>query len=258
MKYHASAMNDLGRRILVLLASIQQSIVPFFVNPFRDGAQPLRAQQPSQLEPAGYAFSIWGPIYLLAIAYGIWQLTRAGRSDAATARIAPLATALYLSSSIWLCAAKYGPLWLTPVILAIMAMCAAWSLCLSVAGTPRAGAAWWCGVLPFAVYAGWTLCATFVNIAEVAPGYGFDRFGLSAAGYALLSLGVVTALAGVLLWLTKASLPLAATILWALAAIAVAAATRGHDARVIVGALVAGAAVIALSSAIRLSSRNAS
>lgn len=246
-------MTDATLRVLVLLAAVQQMVVPFFVNPFRDRAPLVRDSVPSQLEPAGYAFSIWGPIYLLAVGYGIWQLTAAGRADAATARIAPLAIMLYLGSSLWLAAAKYGPIWATMPILAVMAACASAALLIALAGGERSGLSWSAVTLPFALYAGWTVCATFVNIAEVAPAHGFARLGLSVAAYAMLSIAVLTVIAVVLLWVTGAELAFAATILWALIAIGVAGVQRGADGAVITAAGSAAVAVVLLTAVIRWS-----
>ena len=298
-------MLEILLRCSVLIAAVQQAIFPYFVNPFAAGARPVQALVPSQLEPAGYAFSIWGPIYLLAMIYGTWQLTPAGRADGATLRIAPFAIVLYLGSSVWLCAAKYGPVTATAPILAVMAACAILSLLIAVdhskrsglgqgyriwhfsrpprgygAGVLRApadwrpqprkgegdlaagqtrfpwGLRWWAVVLPFALYAGWTLCATFVNFAEVMPPAGFNRFGLTAAGYALLSLGVSAALAVFLVWRTDGNLPFAATIIWALVAIGVAGLQRGADHLVVVASFAGAGAIAVLAAYLRLLPRS--
>ena len=121
-------MTDTFLRFLVLATAAVQIIFPYFVNPFRDGAQPVRGTEPSQIEPAEYAFAIWGPIYLLAVVYAVWQVTPAGRAAPETTRIAPLAISLYAGSSVWLAAAQYGPLWATMLVLAIMAACAVLAL----------------------------------------------------------------------------------------------------------------------------------
>jgi hypothetical protein len=231
-------------RILVTLAALQQVLFPIFVNPFTSSTRPIQASTPSQLVPAGYAFAIWTPIYLLALCFGIWQLTANGRNDAATLRMAPLAIALYAGSSVWLYCAKYGPLWVTMPILAAMAACAMSCLLIALQDRGRTGLSWWFVVLPFALYAGWTVCATFVNIAEVAPGYGFARFGLGVVGYALLSLAVVSCIAIALVWASNANVPFAATIIWALVGIAVAGVSRSHSGAVVAVAISAVFAIL--------------
>ena len=219
-------MTDLLLRAAVLAAAILQIVFPIFVNPFRDGQNSLRISDPSQIEPAGYAFSIWGPIYLAALAYAVWQLAGAGRKMPLTLRIAPLAIVLYLGSSVWLAAAKFGPLWATMPILALMALSACTILIVATSAAERSAGWWWFVVVPFGLYAGWTTAATFVNVATVAPGYGFDRFGLSIPGYAQ-AIVAATAVTALMLWLTRGNAIYAATIAWALVAIIVAGRARG-------------------------------
>lgn len=243
-------------RILVLVAAIQQFVFPIFVNPFRDGGRGRATTTPvpltpSQIEPAGYAFAIWGPIYLLAIAYAVWQLTLSGRADPATRRIAPYAIVLYAGSSLWLTVVAYGPLWASIPILVIMAVCASIALIAAVRTPEPTTMRLWLATIPFGLYAGWTTCATFVNIAEVAPGYGFARFGLGVATYGVLSIAVATVVGGAVLVLTRGTLAYAATILWALAAIAVAASARGSDAAIITAAVGGMVAVVIITALVR-------
>jgi hypothetical protein len=238
-----SNMSELSIRILVLAAAVIQIVTPFFVNPFREGHQAFRVAEPSRIEPAAYAFAIWGPIYVLALAYAIWQLTPGGRADSLTLRIAPIAIALYLGSSLWLAAAKFGPFWATMPTLAAMAAYACTIFVSATSPTEPTTSRTWLMVVPFAIYAGWTTCAVFVNIAEVAPGYGFNRFGLSIPAYGVLSIAVAAMLAAVVLWLARGQLAFAATVIWALAAIMVAARERGADPEISVAA---GAAIAVL------------
>lgn len=243
-------------RLFVLLAAIVQIVTPVYVNPFREGGKGLSVKVASQIEPAGYAFSIWGPIYLLALGYAVWQLTARGRADPVTARIAPLAIVLYAGSSIWLSAAQFGPLWATMPILVVMAACAVWSL-LIASNTPIGSEGsqkerFFAVELPFGLYAGWTTCAAFVNVAEVAPAFGFDRFGLSVPGYAVSSIAVAAVISSAILWTTRGSLPFAGTVVWALVAILIAALARGHASEVVIAAGVAIASVVAVTTAARM------
>jgi hypothetical protein len=248
-------MTDISLRLLVLLAAIVQIIFPYFVNPFRGGSQPVRGSEPSQIEPAGYAFAIWGPIYLTALIYAVWQLTPAGRAAPVTAQIAPLAIVLYAGSSIWLAAAQFGPLWATMPVLAVMAVCATLALKLGSDIPEPSLMQQLCLMLPFGFYAGWTVCATFVNVAEVAPRYGFARLGLSVPGYAVLSIAVLTVVVAVVLWLTRANLVFAATVLWALIAIIASAWTRPVDSIVLMAAGFALVVVISFAAYRRLALR---
>jgi hypothetical protein len=245
------AMSDLPIRIIVLFTALVQIIVPFFVSPFQQGNNPVRAELPSQIEPAGYAFSIWGLIDVFALGYGVWQLTPDGRADPVTARIAPYAIILYVGCALWLAAAQYGPLWATMPILIGMAACASIALVLS---TNMAGAStwrYWAVIVPFGLYAGWTVCAMFVNVAEVAPQFGFNRFGLSVVAYAMLSLAAAPMLAAVIIFLTRGELAFAMTVLWALAAIIVAGRERGADGAFIAASGIGFATIVLVTLAVR-------
>lgn len=231
-------------RLLVLALAIVQLITPWFLNPFSDGQDAVRAGEASQLEPAGYAFAIWGPIYILALVYAAWQLTPSGRADPVTRRVAPLAIVVYGGSPLWLLVVQYGPLWASMPILAAMAACASAALVLARGGRPQGLSRPLAMVIPFGLYAGWTCCATFVNVAEVAPQYGFDRFGLTIAQFALASIAAATGLAGVVLWLSRGALAYAFAVLWALSAIWIAGRERDAAESVLLGAGSAMAAVI--------------
>lgn len=216
-------------RYLVLLAAIIQIAAPFFIDPFGQNGGRIGKGEPSLIEPAGYAFAIWALIYISALVYAIWQVTPAGRAHPVTGQAAIFALTLYLGSTLWLAAAKYGPLWATMPLIAVMALSASAVLIIvSRSNITDFSPAWWVIILPFAVYAGWVTCATFVNIAEVAPQYGFDRFGLSRELYGALSLGAALICAVTIFFLSKGQVPYAATVIWAIVAIIAAALTRDY------------------------------
>jgi hypothetical protein len=86
----------------------------------------------------------------------------------------------------------------------------------------------------------------FVNVAEVAPQYGFDRFGLSIPGYGVLSIAAATLLALAVVWFTRGEIAFAVTVVWALTAIVVAAAARGADLSVVAAS---GAGIVLVAAA---------
>lgn len=210
----------------VLALAVAQIVVPLFVNPFRDGHSRVLAGEPSLIQPAGYAFSIWGLIYLASLAYAVWQLMASGRADPMTRRAAPLAAATFGGSALWLVAAEYGPLWSTMPILAAIAACAVVVLVMAVRAPGGSAARRWLMIAPFGLYAGWALCAAFVNIAEVAPQLGFDRLGLSIPTFGIATIAVTSAIALGVLLLSRGNPVFALTVAWALVAIVVAAVQR--------------------------------
>ncbi|HVY84801.1 MAG TPA: hypothetical protein VG943_06695 [Caulobacterales bacterium] len=240
-------------RTLVLLAALQQAVFPAFVNPFAQGGHPrLLSGTPSQIVPAPYAFSIWGVIYLGALAYAVWQLTPSGRADAVTKRLAPLAIAIYLGSSIWLAIAQFGPVWATVPVLLAIAGCAAAALVVAMNPPVQTRARTWLVAVPFGLYAGWTACASFVNIADVAPQLGFNRFGLPVPAFGMLCIGGATLAACILSVYARGAIALAAAVIWALVAIIVAVIVNNYALSVAVAAGLGLAAMLVTTAAVKL------
>ena len=93
-------------RLLVLLLSIAMPVVSFFSQrgTFGPDNGTISDQYPTLLVAAGYAFAIWGVIFLLDVVYGIWQTTGERRTDATVTHVAPWAAggfALYLGGLGW-------------------------------------------------------------------------------------------------------------------------------------------------------------
>ena len=65
------------KAILVAAAALAFATVPFAVpfNGFAPDAFPVPQDNPP-VQPAGYAFAIWGPIYLWLIAHALYGLVR--------------------------------------------------------------------------------------------------------------------------------------------------------------------------------------
>lgn len=134
-------------------------------------------------QPAGYAFAIWGLIYLLLIAgsaYGFFK-----RADAPEWQA--MRPALILSLAIgaaWLPVAQVSPFWATVMIWAMLLTALA---ALLRAGTQDRGAL----RLPIALYAGWLTAASSVALALMLAGHGI--MGATPAAIVCLGLGLVIA-----------------------------------------------------------------
>ncbi len=163
---------------LTLLFTVTFVTSPLLTSPFsgfRADQLPIPQVDPP-IQPAGYAFSIWGLIYgwLLASAlYGVWK-----RRDDATwdAVRLPLAISLALGTP-WLTVANASALWAT-VLIFLMAVTAI----AAVLRTPRQDR-WWLQA-PIGLYAGWLTAASFVSLGSTAAGYGvvFGEIGWAYAG----------------------------------------------------------------------------
>lgn len=157
-------MNERTARILILLLAVAFAISPFFSDGFggfyRDSFPVQVDRWPAQ--PVGWAFSIWGLIYLgliLAAAWALWRPTTMPHWGHAAL---PLGFSL-LIGVFWIEAAMRSPRFATVMILVMAAA--------AVMAMFRAGPGWreWA---PIGLYAGWLTAASGVAVAAVATGYG--------------------------------------------------------------------------------------
>ena len=163
---------------LTLLFTVTFVTSPAFTNPFagfRADQLPIPQIDPP-IQPAGYAFAIWGLIYgwlLISALFGVWK--RREDADWDAVRL-PLAISLALGTP-WLAVANASAIWAT-VLIFLMAIAAI----AAILRAPRQDR-WWLQA-PVALYAGWLTAASFVSLGSTAAGYGigFDQTGWAYAG----------------------------------------------------------------------------
>ncbi|MBJ3763570.1 hypothetical protein ILP92_12510 [Maribius pontilimi] len=195
--------------LLTLLFAIAFSAAPFFV-PF-DGFDPDLYPVPQDdppVQPAGWAFAIWGPIYLWLVAsaaYGVWK-----RRDhpAWVAHRGPLCISLAVGV-IWLSVAQVSPVWATVLIWVMLGTAIDAYLKSPDADLALARA-------PIGLYAGWLTAASSVSIGLLAAGYGL----LGPVPAAYLALVIALTIGAVVQW-ARPSVTYPAAIAWALVGIAV-------------------------------------
>ncbi|MEX3314934.1 hypothetical protein [Sulfitobacter sp. PS-8MA] len=170
--------------VLALLLSIAFAISPFFVPSF-SGFDPNQFPIPQEnppAQPAGYAFSIWGLIYLwliLGLAYG---LLRAPRDAQWHDMRVPLCLSLAVGTT-WLAVATMSPVW-AAVLIWIMLITALIALFLAPVEDPLWAAA------PVGLYAGWLSAAACVSLALLAAGYGYLEGQTAALVFVGLAIAV--------------------------------------------------------------------
>jgi hypothetical protein len=224
---------------LVLVAALAFGISPVFTRGFKgyDATQfPVLIENPAIL-PSGYAFSIWGLIYLWLFAhagFGLWK-----RSDdvAWDGTRLPLLASLSVGA-IWLAVAVHSPVWAS-LLITLMAAGALLALARAPARPDR-----WLLLAPLAIYAGWLSAATGVSWGVLLAGFGW----LPDTGAALLMLTLVLGLVlTVQLWLRRAP-EYGATVIWALVAVIV----RNGTGNLVVSGFAALAIVLVAAAAIRV------
>ncbi|WP_227269777.1 hypothetical protein [Roseobacter weihaiensis] len=182
------------------------------------------------VQPAGYAFAIWGLIYswlLLGMIYGLW---RRAEDPAWHAMRLPLCVSLAVGS-VWLPVAVLSPVW-AAVLIWVMLIPAL----IALFRAPNHDTGW--ALAPVGLYAGWLSAASCVALGLVAAGYGYISAEAAAFLFVFLALVIASAVQS---QLGRApSYGLAA--IWALVAIVV----QNIDSNPTVAALAGGGALALL------------
>lgn len=201
--------------LLAILAMVAApALTPAFTG-YDPGTFPVRIERPA-IQPAGYAFSIWGLIYLWLLAHAVFGLVKR-RDDPAFLRPALPLLVSGLLGSVWLAIAGSAPLLATLTILVMGGL----ALLAYLRADPLQDR--WMLAAPLAIYAGWLTAACGVSVGVILAGHGL----LSDSGSALVMLGAVIA---VTLWVQarRPAMPVyGATVVWA--AIGIIAANRGKN-----------------------------
>lgn len=235
MRGNALMFSSAPRVAATLLSAIGQIAlsVLLFQRGFNADAQSAPVPVDNPASPAGYAFAIWGVIYVGCLAFAVAQALPSRWHAPFYQRLDWWPAAGFALCCVWLLAARVGPLWLTmPIIVAMLfTLGRSFVLAAQARNAPTRLEAR-IATLALGIYAGWLSAATFVNLADVAPAFGFDRFGLSPDAFARIVLLMAggTALTFVFRGGNRAAYVL--TVVWALAAIAMANSDLGGEATV--------------------------
>lgn len=207
-------------RILVLLMALAMPLVAWFSQrgAFGPTNGAISDRYPTLIVAAGYAFAIWGVIFLLDLAFGLWQSSARRRRISALAQVRAPAALGFALTAAWMpvFSQQHFLLALAVIWTALAAMLLA-ALRLSRDPAPESGQTLWAW-LPLSLHAGWLSLAAFLNTAQVIVAYRW----LSTERMLPWSLVLFTLAAALLLGMNRAmrgNLAYAATALWALAAV---------------------------------------
>jgi len=198
--------------VLTFLAALAFAGSPFLssgFNGFTADQFPV-PQRDAPIQPSGYAFSIWGLIYLwLIVGTGFGAVARARSDDWQAARL-PLLISLGVGS-FWIAVAQVSVIWATVMIWVM--------LITALAALARAGRNnRWLQREAMGAYAGWLTAASSVSIGLMLAGYGVTSQTVAAAIGLVLALGIAAAM-------QKArpdSLAYPGAVIWALVGVIVA------------------------------------
>jgi tryptophan-rich sensory protein len=155
------------KAFLVLLTAIAFAAAPFF-SPEFGGFDPERYPVPQNnppVQPAGWAFAIWGLIYLGLVVHALYGLLKQ-KDDFQWESGRFMLFLSLLVGAFWLPVALVSPIWATIMIWIMLITCLA-SLVQTEYAEPG-----WIAQWPVALYGGWLTAASFVSIGLLLAGYG--------------------------------------------------------------------------------------
>lgn len=187
-----------SRRILVLLAAVFAVLAGYAQTALNIGQTPAEfsADSDATLRVAGYAFSIWGVIYLGLIAYGVYQVWPKTPETPLLRRLAWPSVMALVGIAVWIFAAAFDWEGMTIALIvgsAVVLILPLMSLGSDMAAAPlreRALVVW-----PLGLLAGWLTIASSVNILTVVTGNGMLPAALPPTGWAILAVAVVVGVA---------------------------------------------------------------
>ncbi|HET9647962.1 MAG TPA: hypothetical protein VFP34_06995 [Microlunatus sp.] len=243
---------DRVRSVAVAAAALTQiaaaPLTPLLLGPAAETGSISDANQ-TAATPAGYAFSIWGLIYLSCLVLAVYQLIGSHPASEANRRTGWWLVAAFLCSTVWVPVFGAGLIWLAQLI--IFGLVAA--LVTALARLTRLGAApttaeRWCLRIPIGIYLGWAICASAAGLGLTLRWFGLGETGPVPIGVALVL--VVLAIAACLLVVLRldALAGFAFTACWALVAVAIGTFAPAVRITALVG-VVAVAAVLVVRTA---------
>ncbi|MGJ8665127.1 MAG: tryptophan-rich sensory protein [Patiriisocius sp.] len=193
---------------------------------FNDTTQAMMsAKYDTLFTPAGYAFSIWGLIYMLLLGFVIYQsrsLFVKVRDDKFVERVGWWFVLSCIANSAWCYLFVNDAILASTFVIFFMLICLIqivlrnnmelWDAPISVIAF-----LWW----PFVIYSGWLTVACIANVTLYLTKIGWDGFGISAEMWTLFLIGVATSINLIITW-KRNMREFALVGAWAFVAIAVA------------------------------------
>lgn len=243
---------SLLQRSAILVTAILQ--VAFSSLPVIGIGEPIGEQSDrvrTLITPAGWAFSICGPLFAGSFAYAIYQLLPLQRRNALLAKIGWASAGAFLGNALWALHAQLSGLSVVSSLIIIFTLLCLLSVfrALVERGLTLSTGEKYLVALPLSALAAWLTAATIVNISASLKYHGItvEDGGLVAA--AVVIIGGLIAAATV--WSGKGNPWYATVFLWALAGIHAAA---GAEQNLIRLAVMAAAGFVVVATVVRLTS----
>ncbi len=171
--------------------------------------------------PAGYAFSIWGIIYLGLIVFPIYQLVKNRSESELWHKVRIWFSLNVVANGLWLAFASYNWLWITVGVIIFM-LISLYQINKLLIQIKESGVAidYWPERFVFSIYFGWITLATVLNIAAALNYYDWNGLGLSEINWSMIILPIAAYITGTVVWKYRDS-AYAGVVIWAFIALVV-------------------------------------
>lgn len=184
----------------------------------------VSAKYENLFTPAGYAFSIWGLIYLsllgFVIYYGRSLFKAAIKDDNTVTQIGWWFFVSCIANSLWVVVWLYeytliSVLLMIVLLFSLLKIVVKTKMEMHQAPFKKFLFLWW----PFCIYSGWISVALIANIAAYLTKIGWNGFGLSEAVWAIIMIVAAAAVHLFMIW-NRNMREFALVLIWSLIAIA--------------------------------------
>jgi benzodiazapine receptor len=193
--------SDVVRQWMNVIAYLATLVTNFLANalPFNDlSTGEISDQFDVFFVPAGYAFSIWGLIYLGLGAFTVYQALPAQRENPRLRKVGYWFVVSCAANIAWLFFWHYELFpWSLVAMITILASLIVIYLRLGTGRSRTTAAERWFLRVPFSIYLGWISVATIANVSDVLYALDWNGWGIQPDVWAviLLAIGVGLALA---------------------------------------------------------------
>ncbi|MFL1894262.1 tryptophan-rich sensory protein [Aquimarina sp. 2-A2] len=210
----------------------------------------LSQQYENLFTPAGYAFSIWGIIFISLLAYAVFQIRRAFFSTKKSGFIIATGYWFFIANLLnvaWVLAFTYeytgvSVLIMFGLLFSLLKIILKTNMERWDAPIEIIALVWW----PICLYSGWIAVASIANTAAYLVKIGWNGFGLSEVTWTLIMI-IVAVLVNLFMIVTRNMREFALVGVWALVAIYM----KQHEAYPSIGTVaLIGTIVLALAAAI--------
>ena len=210
----------------------------------------VSAEYQNFFTPSGYAFSIWGIIYIGLIAFVIHQskgLFKQAEVPEVVSKIGWLFVISCIANCAWIIAWLYDYTGLSVLIMfvlliSLLRIVSATRMELDLISFKKIALEWW----PFSIYTGWILVAVIANIAAYLTKINWNGFGISGTGWTIIMICMAAFINLYLIW--KRNMRETALVgVWGITAVA---ASNWNEVPSIVTAALIASAVLLLNAAV--------